>query len=396
MPNQLDVRSQMSDLRKTRIPIFLYIAIIVLGTVVLGVGWAKIYVQKQKNISSRISVSPTPKKLSNIEIAQKTLDWLNLQKDERGVYTVGTECIGEQCVRLSTNRSGFSVLWARNRLIKKTNNQVQKNIFLEDLNAYLDTEKVKLIQNNFWNCLFMYRILEENKEFEESVKEKVRNVCLRGEYLSGYGLTPSLAELKETTKEDALLALDLEKSENEMTSGQEEYVEDPVGIGNKDAFYFLGADRMAKILLLQKEQKSVDHNLQLDAYVDFSRGLGAYREGTIYPYQGCYVGTMSVMMSKLENNNIFIDLADHILDQQMARINIESEQDASICGFLADIIYMETGDKKYKNQIDNILKYWKEKQLDINANGFFTTDGDSKIVKKVKFNGIFAGLLLDK
>lgn len=116
--------------------------------------------RKEESVIQK-EVSPTPKKLSYLEIAKKTLDCLDkTMRDEKGVYVLGKECSSaNDCQKtLTDNRVGLYVLWGRAKYVQKTDDQKEKETLIKDINLYLDKEKVPVIQPDFRSKILLYEI----------------------------------------------------------------------------------------------------------------------------------------------------------------------------------------------------------------------------------------------
>lgn len=135
-------------------------------------------------LPSAVRVAPTGvtvKKLTNDEIAKKVFDWLNLQKNDQGVYylfkkTDSTEPPGKD------NRTGLFAVWGKYKYWKKTKDQAVYASFRQDLEMEGDHGgRVPLLQPILWDCKFMNEIASDT-EIDESTRQLAQKVCILGRY----------------------------------------------------------------------------------------------------------------------------------------------------------------------------------------------------------------------
>lgn len=157
-------------------------------------------------------------KLTNLEIAKKTLDWLEKQKDKRGVYGENEMCENNVCTdSTSSNRSGFSVLDGKVKY-KKFNKSIT-----DDLNKYANKDVVQVIQSNYLICNYLYDLYSYPNDNDE-VKNLTEKICFDVQYeLATQEDWDSIYKKESVVDTNSLLNKDLQKLneilvENKATS----------------------------------------------------------------------------------------------------------------------------------------------------------------------------------
>ncbi len=374
---------------RIRVPKFLYITLAILGILVLVVGGLNIYITKLK-----ITNLP-PVKLTNLEIIKTTLSWLDKQRDERGVYTAGLKCdFKSKCeVPISSDTSGFSVLWAEYRYLLNNNDKKELELFEKNLNLYSDRSVNKEIKNNFWNCYLMWD-MGKSYNLSQIVKDKLEKICFDSTYELSDTKVNVITDNKKTKEIIDSLVLDLIDNkaiiDGQLVSNSiinEYFVEDV----QENQYFFNSSDRLARYLW-KKDEKDL-----LGGLIDFQQSLEAYKNRQaieIKAYEGCQTGIASLMLSYIFNDYKYYTLSTIILDQQIQKINKNSIRDVSVCGFFADKLYKETKREIFKEKKLSIINDFLVNNFD-KKDGSFYSKTKTSLVKEVMYNGLMIGILVD-
>lgn len=178
----------MTDEFRKKIPIFLYVAIIILGMGVLAVGWMNVYLGKQKNISSKVGVKTVAvKKFSDVKKAETVLSWINTQMQADGSLKNGCECVNEACIKCKPDTPDTYaiwpyVLWGQYKYYENT----KDNKILEQMNEEADKVTMGGAQYNLWNCKLL-KDLYESQILDENFKRKAELVCAQTFYEGNIG-----------------------------------------------------------------------------------------------------------------------------------------------------------------------------------------------------------------
>lgn len=165
------IKSFLSNKNKITL---LSIFIILITLVIVLVSFTK------KRTNESPSVSLTPIELRNVEISKKIINWLDKQKDTRGIYSENEICKDNICASgSSSNRSGFSVLAGK----VAYENKIDENI-AKYLNKYADKNVVQVIQGNYLLCNFLYD-LHNYSDTNDDIKILTENLCFGIKYELG-------------------------------------------------------------------------------------------------------------------------------------------------------------------------------------------------------------------
>jgi len=374
---------------RIKVPKFLYIVLAVLLVLVLVVSGLNLYINKSK------TTSLTPVRLTNLEIVKKTLSWLDGQRDGRGVYNAGSKCdFNFNCESLMSSNeiSGLSVLWAENRYLQKNNDEKELEIFKKNVALYADRNVVKRINNNFWNCYFMWDIWN-NSSLDQGTKDNLEKICFDGMYSSSY-MNMNGVNIKKTEELTKSLVLDIVSNKaiiDEQLLLNSVVDEDLIKNTQRNQFFSSSSDRLTRYLWKNKEKDLSD------GLIDFQQSLDTYKnkqEVGIKAYEGCQTGITSLMLSSILNDSIYLDLSKIILDQQFEKINKNSIRDVSVCGLLADELYKATKTEMFKEKKLSIIKDFLTNNFDKKSGGFYSKT-ETQLIKDVKFNGLMVGILID-
>lgn len=113
------------------------------------------------------------------QISISVLDWLDKNKNAQGVYSYGTMCdSSNKCKNADDNRVGLAAIWAKFKFYEYTHDPKALEQVLEDIEIYLDENKVAVIQPDFWGCKFLADIGMSDR-ISLVQRTKVRNLCGR-------------------------------------------------------------------------------------------------------------------------------------------------------------------------------------------------------------------------
>jgi hypothetical protein len=377
---------------KKNIFVGIAIVIVVVGAVL---GYSLLNNRNQKN--NRKGVDEKILKKYQIAdskgITKNTLNWLSKQADHKNIYTVGLTCDKDKnCSYMGSNRTMSTVIWARARYLMANNDKDELTLLRRDLFNYDDNKKVPEIQPNFWHCLLLFDVYQ-SKIADKGFDKQLTSLCMKSSYESAV-VSPLLHSpddfknrmvsqiidaLINKDKIDKLIKSNSSKNENKDLAEEYEDVRQ---------YFFTSGDRLAQYLW-NKDEKNL-----IDAYGDMMASVETYKDQqiTVKAYEGCQLGVSSLMLYQMSQDKLYKDFAEMVFDQQSKKIDKDSEEDSAICAFFADKMFNEFKDEKYLAKKNELLKYQVEKYVDNSDGAFFTKFGD-KTNKKVRFNGLFAGLL---
>ncbi|MEO6508615.1 MAG: hypothetical protein ABIO02_01560, partial [Patescibacteria group bacterium] len=127
---------------------------------------------------SHRTISPVKLSLSSSDISSSILSWLTTQKNSDGIYNYSYKCLSkDDCKGVSFSyQAGIQVMWGRYQHYLKTKDAKDLATINEDAKTF-NSDKVKVIQNDFLNCTLL-KDLYESENFTTEQRENIKNVCL--------------------------------------------------------------------------------------------------------------------------------------------------------------------------------------------------------------------------
>ncbi len=115
------------------------------------------------------------------KISELMLDWVDEQRDERGLYQRTIECDLESdyCVGISSNHEAPYIAAARYKLYKKYQSYKDLDRIAEDLEMYSGDQFIQQIQIEKWNCALLQHIILD-EEIPDNIKDYARAICHKG------------------------------------------------------------------------------------------------------------------------------------------------------------------------------------------------------------------------
>ncbi len=201
----------------------------------------------QPAITSRITPSafltavPTKTTADKSEIAQKAINWLNLQKSPDGVYYLNRIVLPNQPTLPPTEdkRIGINVLWGKYKYWQKTKDPKIPAELSEELNTLSDEKLTRLFQPDFWSCRFLYEIWTD-KDIGQEMKDQADSLCSRASFA-----IPSAGELSTYQEKETNLPSVFSPSIDKITLSAKEEID----LGKKSYQYpAFASDFAAKYL----------------------------------------------------------------------------------------------------------------------------------------------------
>lgn len=309
---------------RIKVPKFLYIILFVLIILIFIVVVLNLYLEKSKKITERKVIN---NKISNeadmvtsqdsIDISKKTLDWINSQRDDRGIYSVGCECLDLVCKKCADKiyipRNITFVLWGKFKYSEYENNY-------QDL-----SNEISLFQNNLeehplqyggWNCKLLYDIWKSDK-LSQDTKDQINNVCVKSEYEFEDNLkVPDDFDSVILDKINRFLKKQLVVDSNIETDPENFYI-----------YSGLVSEMVTRLLWKPISPPYAFEGLsetQL-AKVYFEKALLSYEAKTEKTMKDdAMLGIAAVDMYRLTNNNSYLDLAKYLFNLRSEAGNTNS------------------------------------------------------------------------
>lgn len=348
-------------------------------------------------------MTPTPGALSNQEIAKITLDWLDKQRDDRGIYYAQVRCNTSAegkttCDQIDkagvSGHEGLAAIYARDKEYLKTKKQTDLDILLKDINNYSDENKIKWVQNDFWNCKFMYDMWQDNI-FNEEQKQKIDKIC----WTSGYILPPEIEfglydGMYQTRIKEEVPEVNLTGEGNKPIAGENE--ENFKQFISEYSSY--PSDFAVRYLWKHNEK-----DLKI-AKIYFNKVAGYYFQNKP-AFNGnniCLLGISSLDMFLATQDKKYSDFAEQIYVANLENNLSNPQYIRPICVFFSQQLFNQTKNEKYKNTRSTLTKSYVNNYFDYKSYNNFTNegnfssvndDGSLGLTKKTRDNGLFSILL---
>lgn len=346
-------------------------------------------------------------KLSNLEIAEKVLDWLDKQRDENGVYYVSRMCTEkgycEEATKAGTSgHNGIAPIWGRFKYYEKTKDPSSMEIINKDLNTYSDSEKVEMIQNDFWNCKFMYELWQSDL-LSEKQKSLAEEICWRRR--STYHSPP---ELESYVKWEIIDNIWTEVAKNEVDLvNLKSVVDGNISFQEKLPEDF--AQRLQEYTTYPSEFVAryfwKENEIDLTkAKFYFNKAIQAYFQKTDLFKQShlCSLGISSLDFQKVEKERVYIEFAEDLFEQAQ---NVNSQVKHPLCITLAQGLFEETEDRKYQAIKKSLVQELVDQTFDYPGYSGYTSGqvnfreirpgGAVESKRLIRQNSLISGILSD-
>lgn len=341
----------------------------------------------------------------DLKIAKTNLDWMDKNRDERGLYQIGKMCdytkMTECQETLPSNRSGIPVMWARFNYYLASGDKKELAILKQDIDNYADLNKAKLIQNNSWNCKLMID-LSKSSFFSVEEKEKIEKICFDSEYemdqyLAKFSFQKNSIDFEKVkTSVDKDLAIVLNGETKSQISAEYESTMKGTGKYLKQNFSY-ASDFVARYLW-----KNNKDDLST-AYLLFDVSLQNYIYGKDFDMgDNCALGLGSLDLYVATKDERFKKLAKLLSLQIPKEMNSNNLENVAKCGLFLSDFYKTTKDESSLALKESIIKRVIDNNLDIkgfggnkNDQGAFYAVYMTVFEKNIRDNGILTGLLLN-
>ncbi|MDD4106974.1 MAG: hypothetical protein PHX84_03500 [Candidatus Shapirobacteria bacterium] len=122
------------------------------------------------------------KQASYIEVARKTLDWIDKQRNKDGWYITerGCELAEKSCNMIfdseKGNINGLIATWARLNFYEQQKEVKDLEIVKKDIDIFYDKYKDDDLKDSLWICKITYE-MAQSKYIETDQKNKLREIC---------------------------------------------------------------------------------------------------------------------------------------------------------------------------------------------------------------------------
>lgn len=123
------------------------------------------------------------------DVARKTLDWIDKQRNVDGWYILERGCDLEKktCDTVwdnkEGNKDGLIATWARLNFYEQHKDPKDLEIVKKDIDIFYDKYKNDNLKDSLWICKITYE-MAQSKFIDQGQKDKLKNLCLNVKYLT--------------------------------------------------------------------------------------------------------------------------------------------------------------------------------------------------------------------
>ncbi len=338
-------------------------------------------------------ISPNPAS-QRIEMAKKTLDWLNMQKDEKGLYSLYqiVRANGEVVPYITDSREVIDVVLARYAYWKKTKDTKTLDLLKQDLDVLGDEKKLPQLMPEFWHCKLFYEIWND-KLMPGDLKDKAKASCARS-MTSGYPDVDLKSILSDTITVTPFPEKSIQELESALNKPEKNITLSPQEEEELQQKYPKYAAYVSDFLnKYQWEKKNQDLEA---AKTFFSYALDAYKraeEAAVIPQKECLLGIASLDFFKTTADDKYRSFAQKLWE----KISISPKGSLfsqATCAIFTNEINTITPDKKYGDFLKNLTDEIIKNNHEINSGAFFYKSNGS-IIKEIRDNCLLVKVLSD-
>ena len=170
---------------------------ITIGCGLIFLGLAASFLVKKGNLNRGNKPEPkeTIKRTDYTDVARKTLDWIDQQRNEDGWYILERGCDYEKKTcdivwdNKEGNKDGLIATWARLNFFEQHQDPKDLKIIKKDIDLFYDKYKDDNLSDSLWLCKITYE-MAQSKYIDQTQKDKLKELCMGVEY-------PSTEEVKK-------------------------------------------------------------------------------------------------------------------------------------------------------------------------------------------------------
>lgn len=132
------------------------------------------------------------KRTDYINVARKTLDWIDKQRNETGWYIMGKTCGPKDCEQIMDdkevgNKDGLIATWVRLNFYEQHQDLKDLEIVKKDIDLFYQKHKDKDLNDSLWFCKVTYE-MAQSKYIDQGQKDKLKELCFNTRELDGEDL----------------------------------------------------------------------------------------------------------------------------------------------------------------------------------------------------------------
>lgn len=277
-------------------------------------------------------------------IANSISNWLPQMRSNNGIYYFMSSCNdSNQCEADGTdNRASAPIIWARFKIYQKTHDQALLNEIEKDFTTYNNPQVVQLLQNDFWNCRFLYD-LSQSTALTQIFKLHAKNLCERGQYFP-----TDVDELTQQLKSGSTPEADLTATQKGVKFNSKLSADDI----NFSRYSANSSDFSAKYLWFKNPDDLAF------AKMFFTKAALSYislkNKKTDINEDRALFGIAAYDLYEASNSNSYLDFAKYITTEQN-QYGCQSVMGCTNYSMLLNNLYTKTKDASYKTREQEML-----------------------------------------
>ena len=333
------------------------------------------------------------KRTDYTDVARKTLDWIDKQRNEDGWYILERGCDYEKKTcdivwdNKEGNKDGLIATWARLNFYEQHKDPKDLEIVKKDIDIFYEKYKNDNLKDSLWICKITYE-MAQSKYIEQPQKDKLKELCINVEY-------PSPEEVKKYTDD---IDEELVKLKGEIWDNWKGYSVALRGFNN----YFGLTTEMIVKNKWQKEDKNIDLARE---YWKINKN---YLDD-IPTEDKCLLGLSGLDLYRFGGEEkTVLNFVEVIYDKYMKESDGEKtkrEYQTTMCGLMLKGLYQITDKLKYGTalEINNDILYTINNDNNENKNQMVSDGGFYKSglgillapFKNITENGLIIDLIRD-
>lgn len=305
------------------------------------------------------------KRTDYTDVARKTLDWIDKERNQSGWYILGKNCGPNDCEQMVDdyevgNKDGLIATWARLNYYEQHQDPKDLDIVKKDIDLFYDKYKNKDLNDSLWLCKITYE-MAQSKYLEQVQKDKLKELCLKKEVLE--------IEKIGSYLEDKYEAFALKPSMGSWNyyTINDRYLDDVFG-------------GVSDLVFKYKWTGDKNYLVQIDKYIENQSNLVVKNRGFLFDniQNNCLLGLS--LMDRYElagKNKIDLDGARNWFE----KLKIDEKPNlvnSPVCGLLAKKLYEVTGVVGFFNDLEAISKALtlnnQREERGLNQEGFVRSD----------------------
>ncbi len=337
------------------------------------------YQSKASEITpSAALVSQTPINF-DIAMVKKTLDWLETQKNENGVYYLSEMPYSDtdKSTRRIDGRAGVYAIWGKFNYWQKTNDATVLSGIQTDLATYNNPQKIKTFQPDFWSCKLLYDLSQES-----SLKDAAKNLCWRSAIVIEDLSTDNM--ISENTVIKTIPAVDLNTVFSSQSDTQPTPEEKATFNAKFNQYASLSSDFSAKYLWANNQK-----NMEV-AKALFNLAANIYAKYRTFGFLGgaCPLGQAALDLYSSTSDTKYLNFAQEVFKHEA------SLEKQIVCGIFASNLNKAKPSDIYQQTVAKIVNNAGLNSYDATSGAFFSGSRDNQI-RTIRDNSLIIKLLID-